>query len=415
MGIKSDLVAKRNELAAVNEKVKKAREESAVSGGDFDLMKSTVLTGATLQDRIGEMRNLKTKQDALGKEVDDLVEALKSFDTHEADPDDTKGRMQHGEPQNQLIKSLGERFVDSKEFKAFAAGGEESKNLKLHFKELGLKTLMQTGAGFASQAIRTGEVEMYPSEPVGLFALIPKGQTSQSSYVYMEETTRTQAAAEKAETAAYAESAFAFTERTATVEDIGHWLPITRKQLDDVPQVQGIVDSELRAGLLERLDYQLFNGDGSTPNLQGLIAKTGINTQDAAGQMPLDALYMGMVKCQKNGFAEPNIVAINGENWEPIQLMKTDNGQYIWGHPADIGPMRVWGRRLVSTFRIAKGTAVLGDFSRMLYAERAGVTVEISDSHDTYFIYNKLAIRCWTRGVLVWKRPLAFCKVTNIA
>lgn len=179
--------------------------------------------------------------------------------------------------------------------------------------------------------------------------------------------------------------------------------------------MRGIIDTDLRAGLEERLDYQLFNGSGSTPSLQGGLALTGINTVDAQGQMPLDALYSAIVKCQKTGFSEPNLVAVNGENWEPIQLMKTDDGQYIWGHPADIGPMRVWGRRLVSTFRITKGTAFLGDFSKMLYAEKKGITVEITDSHDTYFTYGKYAIRATTRGVFVWKRPSAFAKITNIA
>lgn len=410
MGIKSDLVAKRNELNSVNDTIKKARDESKVDGGDYDLMKATVLKGATVQDRITEMRNLKTRQDALGAEVDSLVESVKGL---EAEEHEEKAGMVHPEARgSNERKSIGQRFIESEEFKSAIARGDG--NARFNIDGVGLKTLMQTSAGFAPQAIRTGEVEMYPSESLGFFNLIPKGQTSQTSYVYMEETTRTIAAAEKTEANAYAESAFAFTERSASVEDVGHWLPITRKQLDDVPQVQGLIDGEMRQGLLERLEYQSINGDGSTPNLQGILAKTGINTQSAVGIPSLDAFYKAMTLCQKNGFSEPNVIVVNGEDWEPIQLMKTDDGQYIWGHPADVGPMRIWGRRLVPTFRIAKGTAFTGDLNRALYAERLGITVEISDSHDTYFIYNKMAIRCWTRGVIVWKRPLAFCKITGV-
>lgn len=411
MAIKQELVAKRNELAALNEKVKKIRKDTVDGSGDFDLMKSTDLDG-DLQKRIGDMRTMKTRQDALGSEIDTLVKALEVFDTHE---DESRDQMDHGDQKSQNQKSLGQLLVESKEFKSYLEGGEGSKLLKLNFKDRGLKTLMTTSAGYAPQAIRTGENEMYPAEAIGLFDLIPKRQTNQTAYAYMEETTRTEAAAERVEgSGAYAESAFAFTARSVTVEDVGHFIPITRAQLDDVPQIQGIVDEEMRNGIRERLDYQLINGSGSTPSLQGGLAKSGINSQDGTGQTPLDALYMGIVLCQKNGFAEPNIVVVNGENWEPIQLMKTDDGQYIWGHPSEVGPMRVWGRRLVSGFRITKGTAFLGDFNRMCYAERTGITVEISDSHDTYFIYNKLAIRAWTRGCFVWKRPLAFCKVSNL-
>lgn len=404
MGIKQDLVEKRNELDALNKKVAKIREECKV-GNDFDLMKTAEMTG-DLQARITEMRNMKTKQDTLGAEVDSLVDAVKGFDAPEPAP------MAHPEQKGQSRKSVGERFVDSAEFKSALERGDGKARLEL--RDVGLKTLMQTGAGFAPQAVRTGEVEGYPVEPVGLFAILPKGQTSQTAYVYMEETTRTIAAAEKAETGAYGESAFAYTERSATVEDIGHWLPVTRKQLDDVPQIQSLIDQDLRQGLLERLDYQAINGDGSTPNLQGILAKSGINTQSGAGLKALDAIYKAIGKCQKNGFAEPNAILINGEDWEAIQLDKTDDGLYLWGHPSEVGPMRIWGRRVIPTYRVAKGTAVVGDFSKSIYAERTGVTVEISDSHDTYFTYNKLAIRCWTRGAIAWKRPSAFCKVTGL-
>ena len=416
MGIQSDLVAKRNELKSTTDKVAAIRKECEVSGGDFDLMKTKSLGEGDLQSRVNEMRNLKTKMDSLGQEVDDLVAATKAFDQHSSEDDRAVlGGMIHSESIIGKTKSLGERFTDSQEFKAFAALQGNGKNIVKSFDDIEMKTLITTAAGFATQAIRTGEVEAYPVEPIGLFDLIPKGQTSQSAYVFMRQNLRTIAAAEKAEIAAYAESAFTWEQVSQTVEDIGHWVPITAAQLEDVPQIRGLIDVDLRDGIRERLDYQLYNGSGSTPSLQGGLALSGINTLAADGEAPLDAIYHGIEKCQKVGFAEPNMVAVNGENWTPIQLMKTDDGQYIWGHPSDTGPMRVWGRRVVSGFRIPKGTVFLGDFSKMLYAERVGITVEISDSHDTYFIYGKYAIRARTRGVFVWKRPSAFCKVTGIA
>jgi HK97 family phage major capsid protein len=413
MSKQSDLVAKRNELKANNDKIKKIRDACRLGDGSFDLTKSADLSGEK-DARATEMSNLLTKSHELGVEVDNLVAQVK-MDTDLAGFDggeDGPGIMLHGEPLIKNRKSLGERFTESEQFKGALKG---DRKLSMEFGDVSLKTLMQTTAGFASQAIRTGEVEQMPVEPIGLFALIPKGQTNQSAYVYMRQNLRTQAAAERAETGNYAESAFTWEQVSHTVEDMGHWIPVTGIQLEDIPQMRGIIDDELRAGIEERLDYELFNGSGSTPSLQGALALTGINVQDAQGQMPLDALYMGMGKVQRLGFAEPNLVAVNGENWEPIQLMKTNDGQYIWGHPADIGPMRVWGRRLVSTYRIAKGTALLGDFSKMLYAERLGITVEITDSHASDFIAGKYAIRARTRGVFAWKRPSAFCKVTNLS
>lgn len=416
MTIDPVLVEKRNELKANNEKIKKIRDACRLGDGSFDLAKTNDLSGEKDQ-RATEMGNLLTKSHELGLEVDKLASNQKAMDDLEAFEYDTGG-MVHPETKGvkeSIRKSLGERFTDSQEFKAFAALQGNGKNIVKSFDDIEMKTLITTAAGFAPQAIRTGEVEGYAVEPIGLFDLIPKGQTSQSAYVFMRQNLRTIAAAEKSESNAYAESAFTWEQVSQTVEDIGHWVPITAAQLEDVPQIRGLIDVDLRDGIRERLDYQLYNGSGSTPSLQGGLALSGINTLDADGEAPLDAIYHGIEKCQKVGFAEPNMVAVNGENWTPIQLMKTDDGQYIWGHPSDTGPMRVWGRRVVSGFRIPKGTVFLGDFSKMLYAERVGITVEISDSHDTYFIYGKYAIRARTRGVFVWKRPSAFCKVTGIA
>jgi len=410
---KQGIIEKRLELNATNEKIRKIREESRVDDLHYDLTKTKLLEGDE-QQRISEMRKLKTKTDSLGAELDEMVAAFEALESEPGQKGSGGINFPAKKDREEQQKSLGQRFVESAEFKQILEAGAKAPNIKFEIPDIELKTLMQTSAGFAPQAVRTGEVEGYSVEPIGLFNYIPKGQTGQSAYVYMEETTRTIAAAEKAETGAYAESAFSYTERSETVRDIGHFVPVTRAQLDDVPQVRTLIDQDMRQGLLERLDYQLINGDGSAPNVRGFLNVSGLQEQSASGMSTLDAIYKAITKIGKNAFVPANVVFVNGEDWEPIQLMKSDGGQYIWGHPADVGPMRVWGRQVIGTFRIAKGTAGVGAFNKMTYAERSGIVVEISDSHSDYFTYNKLAIRAWLRGVFVWKRPAAFCKVTGI-
>jgi HK97 family phage major capsid protein len=413
MGIQSDLVEKRNELKSVTDKVALVRKECQVSGGDFDLMKTKALGDGDLQSRVNEMRNLKTKMDSLGAEVDGLVSAMKAFDEPAGDGAEPLGGMVHGDSRRGQVKSLGEMVIGSKEFKERQAAGNII-GFKSDFGDVELKTVMSTAAGFAPESVRTGEVVPYAVEPIGLFDRIPKGQTGQAAVVYMEQTTRTLAAAEATEsTGALAESALAYTERSVTVQNIGHFIPVTSAQLEDVPQIRSIIDSEMRQGLLERLDYQVINGNGSAPNVLGALSVSGIQSQAKDGST-LDSIYKAMTLIGKNAFANANLVVMNGEDWEPVMLMKTDDGQYIWGHPSEGGPARAWGRQVIPTYRLAKGTALVGDFSKMSYYEKRGILVEISDSHDTYFIYNKLAIKATVRGCFVWKRPAAFCKVTGI-
>jgi len=418
MSVQSDLVAKRNELDAVNARVKKIREQSNVGNNEFDLTKSSELSG-TKEERVNEMRKLKTKMDALGAEVDALVAVVEAF------KEDTGSETQHEQTHGQFDakgerrgeqKSIGQRFIESPSFKSFREGKIAMNQVKLDLPDIEVKTLMTESAGFAPQAIRTGYVEGYPVEPIGLFNLIPKGTTGQIAVVYMEETTRNMAAAEATEgSGAYAESAIAYTERSESVQNIGHFIPVTGQQLEDVPMIQSLIDNDMRMGLMERLDSQLINGDAAAPNVRGFLNVTGRLTQSAAGVSALDALYKAITQIGKNAFVPATNIVLNGEDWEPIQLMKDDDGGYIWGHPANIGPTRIWGRPVTVTYRLAKGTGLVGAFNKMSYYERRGIVIEISDSHDTYFIYNKLAIRASVRACYVWTRPQAFCEVDSLS
>ena len=108
----------------------------------------------------------------------------------------------------------------------------------IEFKDIGLtqlKTLFQTSAGWAPESTRTGRVVDAVTRPLQVIDILPTGQTGQANVVYMQETTRTHAAAEKAEGAAYAESELALTEATSAVRKITDSVPVTDEQLEDVP------------------------------------------------------------------------------------------------------------------------------------------------------------------------------------
>ena len=64
------------------------------------------------------------------------------------------------------------------------------------------------------------------------------------------------------------------------------------------------------------------------------------------------------------------------------------------------GSLRVrafWGRAVVSTNSMPVGQFLVGNFANCAIADRMGAVIDISPSHDDYFIKNKLAIRCEER------------------
>lgn len=277
------------------------------------------------------------------------------------------------------------------------------------------KTLMTNTTGFPPFSERSNLVVPIALRRPVVADLIPQDNIDQVAVVYMEETTFTNAADTVAEGAAKPESALAYTQRSVPVEVIATWIPITRQQLDDVPQLQSLVENRLRLMLSLTEEVQLLNGSGTTPDLTGFYNKSGIQTQAKGTDPTPDAIYKAMTKVRFTAFAEPSGIIMHPNDWQDIRLLRTVNGEYIWGSPAEVGLDRVWGLPVVVTTAATENTAILGDF--VLYSHisrKMGVTLDVSDQHAEFFTENKLAIRIEERLSLEIYRAAAFATVTGI-
>lgn len=411
--LQGKLDQRRAELAEIFEKSK-----TKVDGEDrYDL------NTAQLEDvkaRNAEIDGL-AKQVEDAKELDEIYQAnAKAIqDGNRAAsnlPINRGGQKGESQPQPQ-VKSLGELFVSSQAYKEAKSSGNlkkiESAFEKYDF--LAVKTLMTTAAGFAPETTRTGRVVLTALRRPVVADLMPNTPYDQAAAVYMEETTFTNNAATANEGASGTDSALAYTERSSPMREIKNWLPVTEVQLEDEASARSLVDNRLLTMLDLTEETQLLTGDGNAPNLEGFLVKSGVQSQAKGSDPTPDAIYKAMTKVRHTGFAEPSALVIHPNDWEPIRLLKTSEGVYIWGSPTEAGPERVWGMPAVITTAITENTGLLGDFP--LYSEifrRRGTTIKVSDSHSDYFIKNILAIRADKRLALAIYRAAAFCKVTSI-
>jgi HK97 family phage major capsid protein len=231
----------------------------------------------------------------------------------------------------------------------------------------------------------------------------------------MEQTTRTNNAAERSEGSTYGEAAFVLTERSVTIETIGVWLPVTDEQLEDEEEAAAMIDMDLPFMLRQRVDSQALVGDGSTPNVLGINNKAGIQTQAKGTDPVFDTILKAATKVRVTGRAIPNAVVFHPNDFQDLRLTRTADGIYILGNPADAAPSKIWGLTPVESDNQTENAAVVGDFanfSRMRL--RRDVLVEKTNSHDTYFINGKQAIRAGIRCAFVWSRAAAFCTATGI-
>lgn len=307
-------------------------------------------------------------------------------------------------------KSFGEMFTDSVAYK-----GRQGQNGPEAHIAVELKTLFETGNGWAPETTRTGRIVDFATRPIQVLDLFPSGQTSQAAVVYMEETTFTNNAAETAEGSTYPESALELTEVTETVRKISTWLPMTDEQLADVPQARGYINNRLPFMLRQRLDSQTLVGNGTAPNLRGVLNRTGLQTQAKGADPVPDAVYKALVKVRVTGRAAPNAIVMHPNDWQGVRLLTTADGIYLWGAPSDAGPARMWGLPVVETDAITENTGLVGDFANFSeLTTRSGIDVQVSNSHGEFFTAGKQAVRADLRVALCIYRPAAFCQVTGI-
>lgn len=349
----------------------------------------------------------------LGKERDGLRE-IEEIKTRNA-----RYQQEAKTPVNSLAAPAPARPVQSKSFSDMVFGSEGFKNRRGKFFEavlpdVELKTLLSTTAGWAPETTRSGRlVDLAMRRPV-ISDLVPNTPTDQAAIKYMEETTFTNNAATVAEGGLKPESALAFTERSQPVEKIATWIPVTDEQLEDVDGMRSVIDNRLLMMLQLTEEVQLLTGSGTPPNLQGYLTKSGIQTQAKGADPTPDAVYKAMTKIRHTGFAEPSAAVFHPNDWQDVRLLRTADGIYIWGSPADPGPERIWGLNVVITTAETENTALVGDFRMFSEIRRKrGITVDTTNSHSDYFIYNKMVIRAEERLALVIYRAAAFCTVTG--
>lgn len=399
------LDAKRKELATV----------FAEAGSEMDLSKVKSISG----DDAAKLAFIRTANDeeipALKKRVEELRSVAKAAEDN-ANYEETKDSHEDGKGKAPAkFKSLGDSIVDSAVFKQFKAGGRPTVQLDIDTKTLFATPNFGAGQGWDPFDPRTGHVQLSAQRPAPLvYPYFSLTTTSFSTVKYMEETTFTNNAAETQEGATYPESAFALTEKSSEVRKVAVFLPFTDEQMEDEPRARDYINNRLMYQLAARVDSQLLLGDGSAPNLLGTTNVGSINTQALGTDSVPDAIYKGIRQVRATGFSEPNVVFISPTKWEGVRLLKTANGDYVWGHPSIAGVETIWGVPVQLTTLLST-TALLGDYARQAeISVRRGVDVQVTNSHSTFFAEGKQAIRADLRMAVIHYRPTAFTKVTGL-
>jgi len=379
-----------------------------------------------------QKEEIKSRNDELAELVEDLSIEKKKLQNEKALNEDSKPVAEMPLASNEAeVKTVGQLFTESDAYKNYVSGGVKGIDSKIE-----TKTTLTT-TGYPPEVLRQpGILETALRDPNAVISLFDVINTDQNAFSYLEETTFTNNAAEAAEGSAVGEAALAFTEQTEAIRKMGIFIPVTDELLADESGIQGYLNSRLQTMIRLRLDSQLLSGDGTAPNLEGILdaGKASVGSTDFssyAGTLgKIGAIYGAITDIRVNAFTEPDAIIMHPNDWNDIvtsvgaDFAGTSSAGYTEKSPLFVaaggmgaGPSaQIWGLKVVPTTAIAAGTVLVGKFGGGEAANvvmRQGIELAVTDSHSDFFIKNQLAIRATMRVGFPVYREAAFHKITN--
>lgn len=339
--------------------------------------------------------------------------------------------------------SAGRAFIESELYQSHSRDGSFRYEPKSgRFPQFGIevagrdlmrrKSLLYTGSAVGGAfVIPEYEMDWEPASRPGpdILDLLRVVPTQSDTINWIRQDTRSASASTVAEatvttgtTGSKPETTLAFSRQSTPVETLAVWIAATNQQIADAAELRSIIDDELTYDLMLELDNQILNGNGTSPNLTGILNASIQSVAYVAtthGNEP-NALLRAMMVIATANEPAPTGIVLNPLDWEPIRALResgaglTATGTYLMGPPSEMGASTLWGLPVVVTNRITANTGLLGNFqagARLHMREDSSIKIGMANDD---FIRNIVRVLAELRAALTVRRPSAFCKVTGI-
>lgn len=296
-------------------------------------------------------------------------------------------------------RTIGQQFVSTAEFKAMNPNTPSGVSVEVK------NTLLSDSTNVLPQqvqAIRGGAFL-----PLTIYGSLAHAPTTSNSVEGIRESGFTNSAAEVSEGGVKAESDLTFDNWDFPVRTIAHTLPVSKNLLADSPAVASYIDNRLIYGVMERVDRQLAVGNGTNPNLSGILDSGNYTVYTPTSD---DNLIDGINRAKWQLWAAgwiPDNVYVNPADWGAMELQKGSDGHYLNGLPGVMLNNNPFGVRVIPSPFIPAGQFAIGAFNRAVTVwDRQGVVVEAGYVNDD-FKRNKVTLRAEMRLALEITTPSA--------
>lgn len=222
--------------------------------------------------------------------------------------------------------------------------------------------------------------------------------------------TFTNNAREQAFAEAKVESTNTGTIATIQMTTIAHWKEVPRQILRALPTLRAIVDSELRNGVLAKVQQRVVSGTGTVvapataPQMLGILGQVS----QTVGATP--TTLVGQI------IAAAGIVETNGGTVDAVLMNPTDVALLINANLTVFNPYvtstSIAGYPIIKLSSIAAGTALVGDFSSSVTLF-VGEAANVRATEALGFKSNIVTVLGEMDAVVLVERPWLICKAAG--
>lgn len=318
-------------------------------------------------------------------------------------------------PQRDPMGSVGDTFVKSAAFqdfrKAHPSGVGSGTPLRIEVKELGhaadlgigTKATLTTTTGQVGAARQPGYRSELLDEGLSFLDLITTGSTDSSYIEYAQIVSETDNAAVVAEGQLKPLSDVATDLAEAKAFTYADGFDITNQTLADDGALAAFMDQRIRYHVRNVVIDQLLNGTGAGTAPQGILTTTGVQAQ-AFDTDVITTIARSLAKVEAVQ-ADPQAIVMNPADVWNLRLLKNGD-QWALGNPLAQGVTPTpFGVPLVTSTRVAAGTALVGNFRSVHFLEREPLSVVAFNQHKDYAQRNMVYVRAELRGLQLFYAP----------
>jgi HK97 family phage major capsid protein len=245
------------------------------------------------------------------------------------------------------------------------------------------------------------QVYALPSRKVHMRSLLPIGTINQGLFTFPYESGGEGDPAAQTQGSSKAQVDFDITMKDAAAQYIAGYVRISRQMLDDIPAMTSFLQSRLLEKYLVAEDAQILSGNGTAPNLQGILgvatAATGAATVD------VEQLVQAIAQLETSNYSATGIL-VNPTDWAAIMNTKNTNAAYSLPASTVVttdGNVSIAGIPLYKSTAIAVDKFVVGDWSMgAQIMQNQGIAVQFSEMDGDNFTKNLITVRVEARIAL---------------